>query len=235
MSEREYTCVDCGGPRCEKAKRRCQSCDVIRIVAVQKERSRVLREKLERLWADGHTFEEIGREMGWNNPRTNISWHRRRGAKLPQREPDYVVRRESLIAAGLRGTPDECVLPSKDIDPDAYFGLGINYRGARLHRLVWERAHGPIPEHDQVHHRCEVKACCNLAHLELLTPLEHMRLHKLGQRFRGRKLTIAERAEVARRAVAGERTAVLAEEFGISQSWANKIHKDADDLMARVR
>lgn len=42
------------------------------------------------------------------------------------------------------------------------------------HRLVWEKAHGPIPEGYEVNHMCGNRACCNLEHLELLDRNTHL-------------------------------------------------------------
>jgi hypothetical protein len=50
-----------------------------------------------------------------------------------------------------------------------------------IHRVMWEKSHGPIPDGYLVHHRCENKKCINIEHLELLSWGEHTRLHKLGK------------------------------------------------------
>lgn len=42
------------------------------------------------------------------------------------------------------------------------------------HRVVYEAFVGPIPEGLHLHHLCETPACCNPAHLEPLTPKEHV-------------------------------------------------------------
>lgn len=47
----------------------------------------------------------------------------------------------------------------------------------QAHRWVYEREVGPVPEGRDLHHRCEVKACVNPAHLVPLTRLEHMGEH----------------------------------------------------------
>lgn len=44
----------------------------------------------------------------------------------------------------------------------------------KVHRLLYEHQHGPIPEGMHLHHICRNPPCANTAHLELLTPAEHV-------------------------------------------------------------
>jgi hypothetical protein len=39
------------------------------------------------------------------------------------------------------------------------------WRETMAHRVAYELAHGPIPEDQQVRHRCDNKPCCNPHHL----------------------------------------------------------------------
>lgn len=47
----------------------------------------------------------------------------------------------------------------------------------QAHRVLWELTHGPLPTGYDLHHRCENKACVNVAHLVMLTHGEHSSLH----------------------------------------------------------
>lgn len=59
---------------------------------------------------------------------------------------------------------------------------GYGRHGGRLaHRIVWVRHNGPIPPPNIIHHVCGNKACVNVAHLMLLTPRQHIRVHKPGE------------------------------------------------------
>jgi hypothetical protein len=49
---------------------------------------------------------------------------------------------------------------------DGYGALSVNGRQRRVHRLVYERAYGPVPAGLVVRHHCDVRACIELSHLE---------------------------------------------------------------------
>lgn len=72
----------------------------------------------------------------------------------------------------------ECVIGPR-VAVNGYARFPSGERGVYLyaHRVVWEQAHGPIPEGHHVHHSCGIPACINVDHLELLTPHEHHSLH----------------------------------------------------------
>lgn len=46
---------------------------------------------------------------------------------------------------------------------------------ALVHRVVYMRLVGPVPQGKELDHRCRVRACCNPAHLEPVTHLENVR------------------------------------------------------------
>lgn len=65
-----------------------------------------------------------------------------------------------------------CQLATGRRDKDGYA-----YHGkSRAHRVAWEAEHGPIPAGMEVQHDCKRRACCNVAHLRLVTRSENERL-----------------------------------------------------------
>lgn len=74
------------------------------------------------------------------------------------------------------------VIRRKPCKPYRQYGTrtrkGRPFIGHRLAYVVlWERVHGPVPEGYVLHHTCEHKWCVEITHLELVTPVEHGRLH----------------------------------------------------------
>ncbi len=55
-----------------------------------------------------------------------------------------------------------------------YGVLSVNGKMQYVHRLVWEREHGPIPNGMQVCHSCDNPRCCNPEHLFLGTRSDNM-------------------------------------------------------------
>lgn len=57
-------------------------------------------------------------------------------------------------------------------------GYGEFGRYQKAHRAVYEHLVGPIGS-DDLHHRCQTKACCNPSHLERISRSEHGTLTNL--------------------------------------------------------
>lgn len=56
------------------------------------------------------------------------------------------------------------------------------------HKFFFELFIGPVPDGLELHHKCEVAACCNPDHLEIKTRLQHRRIHP-DRRFANREKT----------------------------------------------
>jgi class 3 adenylate cyclase len=88
-------CIECGAPtgghagRGANAPKRCQRCAARHNRERERERNRERRELVERLWAEGKSFRDIGEALGWKgSPWNNISQLRNRsGYDLPYRPP----------------------------------------------------------------------------------------------------------------------------------------------------
>ena len=55
-----------------------------------------------------------------------------------------------------------------------YGRMKIEGKTRAIHRVTYEVQNGLIPEGMQIHHKCKNIACCNPAHLELVTAAEHL-------------------------------------------------------------
>lgn len=105
------------------------------------------------------------------------------------------------------------------------FRIGRQKNGNRsmatAHRLAYIATHGAIRRGLWVLHRCDVKLCCNPAHLFLGTPAENTAdMHRkgrasVGERHPGAKLTRDQVQQI--RSLLGTRTQrVIARQFGVS-------------------
>jgi hypothetical protein len=67
-----------------------------------------------------------------------------------------------------------CLLWEGWFKGNGYAGIQRDGKSVYVHRLVWEEAHGPIPDGMHVLHRCDVRLCVNIDHLFLGTRLDNM-------------------------------------------------------------
>jgi hypothetical protein len=71
-------------------------------------------------------------------------------------------------------TDSNCyVCVSHRTNPDGYLRLQFNGVMAMFHRVMWEEKHGKIPPGHEIHHKCGVRPCCNVEHLEIIDGREH--------------------------------------------------------------
>jgi len=70
-----------------------------------------------------------------------------------------------------------------------YGAIRIAGKTLRLHVFIFEILVGPVPEGMQLHHRCEVKRCCNPDHLKIRTQLAHSAEHLATHCKQGHELT----------------------------------------------
>jgi hypothetical protein len=70
-----------------------------------------------------------------------------------------------------------CHLWCGSINGDGYGTIGDGGKVLKVHRLMWERAYGPIPKGRQIDHRCFVRHCVRLDHLRLATNKQNQEHH----------------------------------------------------------
>jgi hypothetical protein len=84
------------------------------------------------------------------------------------------------IGAWIEPHPNGCWLWTGALSPSGY-GQAQRYIPGQftavVHRIVYQVLVGPIPEGYVLHHRCEVKACCNPEHLTPMTNSDHTSHH----------------------------------------------------------
>lgn len=130
------------------------------------------------------------------------------------------------------GFPGECWLWTGTTN-GAYGSLHVgsptdaSRRVVHTHRFAWELYNGPIPDGLLVCHRCDVRLCCNPAHLFLGTPLDNTRDMWAkgranrpepirGEKHPKAKLTDDDVRRIRRRRGNGISYRVLAESYGVS-------------------
>lgn len=107
----------------------------------------------------------------------------------------------------------------------------FNYRDAmgcprveRAHRVMWRLTFGPPPPGMCVLHRCDVRRCCNPAHLFLGTRTDNMADKMAKGRGRGPTPKIPPTAISAIRA-STEPAPVVAARYGVSRSLITAIRR----------
>lgn len=63
----------------------------------------------------------------------------------------------------------DCLVWTGETEPTGYPHVRVDGRWVRLHRALWEERNGSIPPGMQIDHRCHVRACINVDHLQLAT------------------------------------------------------------------
>ncbi|MGH9930007.1 MAG: HNH endonuclease signature motif containing protein, partial [Pyrinomonadaceae bacterium] len=70
---------------------------------------------------------------------------------------------------------DDCIEWDGELDHRNYGRKWVDGKIHRVHRLVWQEEHGPIPEGMLVLHRCDNPPCINIDHLFIGTNADNMK------------------------------------------------------------
>lgn len=101
---------------------------------------------------------------------------------------------------------------------NGYGRVVVQKRKLLAHRVLYERAKGPIPEGAQLDHLCRVRNCVNPDHLEPVNGAENV------QRGSNAKLSQEDVAEIRRLMSEGVRSREIAERFGVHRVTVLKIN-----------
>ena len=112
-----------------------------------------------------------------------------------------------------------------------YGRVNVDKKSEYVHRVVWERHYGKIPDGLFVCHTCDVSSCINVLHLFLGTPLDNMRdkinkgrhRHPVGSCVGSSKITESDVKEIRRRKLSGEAAIDIGKYFHIHASNVRKI------------
>lgn len=135
---------------------------------------------------------------------------------------------------------DGCWLYTARLDKRGYGRFGTKGKYTYAHRVAWMFTNGEIPEDMEVCHTCDVRRCCNPAHLFLGTHHENMLDCKAknrqvkGEGNKHAKITEQDAIEILKQKPAKRRTrgvaGPIAAKYGISTGtvgsiWAGRTWK----------
>lgn len=151
------------------------------------------------------------------------------------RGQSLIARLDSLLIPGPEGA---CWEWTGARDRDGYgviTGDAPDRRQYRVPRLIWERAHGPLPHGQHVRHTCDNPPCWNPAHLRAGTNAENI-AEKVARgrssRDGGYKLTPEQVRQIRHRLSYGATLQTVAEEFKVGRAtiWQIKSGRIWKDL-----
>ncbi len=128
---------------------------------------------------------------------------------------------------------DECWLWNASLSSNGYGCLNVAGVTRTAHTLAWELTNGPIPSGMYVCHHCDIKACCNPAHLFIGTSSDNARdmvrkgRHALnglhGEQHPHAKLTRSIVVDIRASVAAGVSQSEMARRVGVTVSQINNI------------
>lgn len=155
-----------------------------------------------------------------------------RGLQLRCRECQRKPTLLQKLMARIEIRRDGCWIWTGVVANTGYGHWHVDGRIHGVHRLMYELHHGPIPDGLLVCHRCDVRACCNPAHLFLGTARDNARdcadkgrtVKRPGELHPMAQLTDEQAMEIRRRSTGryGE-NAELAREYGVTRETIRNV------------
>lgn len=128
-----------------------------------------------------------------------------------------------------RTDPEACWPWQGTITTHGYGQISDNGRSVRTHRLAYELTHGPIPDGQQICHRCDNPPCVNPAHLFAGTAAENQHDKRAkGRAARGTanagggRLTDDD-VRAIRARIPHESVSAIARDYDVSRALVRKI------------
>lgn len=116
------------------------------------------------------------RQMLKGLPLSQLQFQRRHG------EPPIITYVEQPCSEwGVsQGLTTPCHIFDNGTSSQGYGRIAINRKAIYVHRYVWERDIGPIPDGMSIDHICRVRNCCNVNHLRVVTHQVNMTENIVG-------------------------------------------------------
>jgi hypothetical protein len=125
-----------------------------------------------------------------------------------------------------RPSLDSCWLWTRSVGSHGYGQVTFRGKPATAHRVSWEIHNGPVPDGLDVLHRCDVRRCCNPAHLFVGTARDNMRdMHSKGRANNPHKLSEDDVLNMRTVYAFGGRIVDLAAAYGVTPATASEAIK----------
>lgn len=122
------------------------------------------------------------------------------------------------------------IITSHSVAPDGYARIQRGGKTYNAHRLVYMKEHGEIPKNLVVRHKCDIRNCINLDHLELGTHRDNTRdmvkrnRHHYGEINKNSKLTEEEVMQIRELSELHSQRE-LARIFGVGKTTIARVQK----------